>query len=317
MKKKATKTVIITGGNTGLGFEAAKVIAGASTDWHVVIASRSQNNGDQAAQDLIQTTQNPNVSAMVLDLSSISSVNQFADQFSKAGLPPLHVIVCNAGTQFAQGTQMTADGIEATFGVNHLGHFMLVRLLLNHLQENGRIVVVSSDTHDFSKKTGMPAPRYVSPTILADPVESDRLLSNLSDLAKGQVRYTTSKLCNLYFAYELSRQIQQSKRSISVAAFNPGMMPGKGSALTRDYNPLLRFMWNNIMPLLRFVRSSVRTTKQSGNDLANLVLRGFVQSGTYWDGPKEIASSEESYNKEHALELWKWSSEKLNLKLQV
>jgi NAD(P)-dependent dehydrogenase (short-subunit alcohol dehydrogenase family) len=79
---------------------------------------------------------------------------------------------------------MTADGIEATFGVNHLGHFMLVRLLLNHLQENGRIVVLSSDTHDFSKKTGMPAPRHASPTILADPVESDRLLSNLSDLAK-------------------------------------------------------------------------------------------------------------------------------------
>jgi NAD(P)-dependent dehydrogenase (short-subunit alcohol dehydrogenase family) len=136
---------------------------------------------------------------------------------------------------------------------------MLVRLLINHLQENGRIVVVSSDTHDFSKKTGMPAPRYASPAILADPVESDRLLGNLSDLAKGQVRYTTSKLCNLYFAYELSRQIQQSKRSISVAAFNPGMMPGKGSALTRDYRPLLRFIWNNIMPLLRFVRSSVRT----------------------------------------------------------
>jgi NAD(P)-dependent dehydrogenase (short-subunit alcohol dehydrogenase family) len=315
--KKTTKTIIITGGNTGLGFEAAQVIASASHEWHVIIAARSQHRGNEAANELIRITGNANISAMVLDLSSSSSIHHFVEQFSKAGLPPLHVIVCNAGAQFVQGTQMTADGFEATFGVNHLGHFMLVRLLLNHLQENGRIVVVSSDTHDFSKKTGMPAPRYASPAILADPVESDRLLGNLSDLAKGQVRYTTSKLCNLYFAYELSRQIQQSKRSISVAAFNPGMMPGKGSALTRDYSPLLRFMWNNIMPLMRFVRSSVRTTKQSGNDLANLVLRGSVQSGTYWDGPKEVASSEESYNKKHALELWKWSSEKLNFKIQV
>lgn len=315
--KKAKKTVIITGGNTGLGFEAAQVIAGSSHEWHVLIAARSQHRGNEAVNELIRITGNANISAMVLDLSSSSSIHRFAEQFSKAGIPPLHAIVCNAGAQFVQGTQITADGIEATFGVNHLGHYLLVRLLLNYLQENGRIVVVSSDTHDFTKKTGMPAPRYASPAILADPVESDRLLGNLSDLAKGQVRYTTSKLCNLYFTYELSRQIQQSNRSISVAAFNPGMMPGKGSALARDYSPLLRFMWNNIMPLMRFVRSNVRTTKQSGNDLANLVLWSSIQSGTYWDGPNEAASSEESYNKEHAIELWKWSSEKLNLKLQV
>ncbi|MGE7828719.1 SDR family NAD(P)-dependent oxidoreductase [Paenibacillus sp. NPDC093718] len=156
-------------------FEAAQVIASASYEWHVIIAARSQHRGNEAANELIRITGNANISAMVLDLSSSLSIHHFVEQFSKAELPPLHVIVCNAGTQFVQGTQMTADGIEATFGVNHLGHFMLVRLLLNHLQENGRIVVVSIDTHDLSKKTGMPAPRYASRSILADPVESDRL----------------------------------------------------------------------------------------------------------------------------------------------
>lgn len=135
-----------------------------------------------------------------LDLSSRSSINNFIEQFSKEGLPPLQVIVCNAGSQVVQSTQMTADGIESTCGVIHLGHFMLVRLLLNHLQENGRIIVIRSDTHEISKKTGMPAPRHTSPAILADPVQSDRFLANLSDLAKGQDRYTTSKLCNLYYA---------------------------------------------------------------------------------------------------------------------
>jgi len=315
--KKAKKTIVITGGNTGLGFEAAKVIAGASNDWNVVIASRSQHRGNEAVNELIQMTHNPNITAMVLDLSSISSINHFVDQFTKAGLPPLHILVCNAGAQFVQGTQKTADGVEATFGVNHLGHFLLVRLLLNQIEEQGRIVVVSSDTHDPSKKTGMPAPRYASPATLADPVASDRFLNNLTDMAKGQVRYTTSKLSNLYFAYELSSRIQKSKRSISVVAFNPGMMPGKGSALTREYKPFLRFMWNNVMPLLRFVRSSVRTTKQSGNDLANLVLSGSINSGTYWDGPKIIESSEESYNHDRAADLWNWSSERLGLEKEI
>lgn len=315
--KKATKTIIITGGNTGLGFEAAKVIAGASNEWHVIIASRSQQRGNEAVQELTQTTSNPNISAMVLDLASISSIKHFVDQFTKADLPPLHVLVCNAGAQFAQGTQRTADGIESTFGVNHLGHFLFVRLLLNHLEELGRIIVVSSDTHDPSKKTGMPAPLYTSPTTLADPVASDQFLEKLTDLAKGQVRYTTSKLCNLYFTYELSRRIQLSNRSISVAAFNPGMMPGKGSALARDYKPFLRFMWNNVMPLLRFVRSSIRTTIQSGNDLARLVLSSSINIGKYWDGPKQIASSEESYNHDRAVELWNWSSERFDLEKEI
>ncbi|MDQ0271165.1 SDR family NAD(P)-dependent oxidoreductase [Cytobacillus purgationiresistens] len=315
--KKAKKTIIITGGNTGLGFETAKVIAGASNDWHVVIASRSQHRGNEAVNELIQSTRNPNVSSMELDLASISSIKRFSEKLMKAGLPPLHAIICNAGAQFAQGTQTTADGVEATFGVNHLGHFLLVRLLLNQLQEQGRIVVVSSDTHDPAKKTGMPAPSYTSPAIMADPVASDKFLGNIPDLAKGQIRYTTSKLCNLYFTYELSRRIRKSKPSISVVALNPGMMPGKGSALTRDYKPFLRFMWNNVMPLMRFVRSSVRTTKQSGADLANLVFNESVITGSYWDGSKKISSSDESYNQDRAVELWNWSSESLDLSKEI
>ncbi len=181
---------------------------------------------------------------------------------------------------------MTADGVEATFGVNHLGHFLLVRLLLNQIEEQGRIIIVSSDTHDPSKKTGMPAPRYASPDTLAEPVASDQLLANLSDLSKGQIRYTTSKLCNLYFTYELTNRIRKSKRSISIVTFNPGMMPSKGSALTRNYKPFQRFMWNNVMPLMRFVHPGIRSTKQSGNDLANLINSSSITGGTYWDGRK-------------------------------
>ncbi|MEK8132049.1 SDR family NAD(P)-dependent oxidoreductase [Paenibacillus filicis] len=314
--KKAAKTVIITGGNTGLGFETAKVMASSSTEWHVVIASRSQQKGNEAVQALIRDTRNPHISARVLDLSSFSSIKQFADQYTKADLPPLHAIVCNAGTAFVQGTQVTADGLEATFGVNHMGHFLLVRLLYNQLAEPGRIVVVSSDTHQSRGNSGMSV-RYASPATMADPTASDQNLHELNDFSKGMVRYATSKLTNLYFTYELSRRVQQSKPSISVVAFNPGMMPGKGSALARDYKPVMRFAWNYVMPLFRFVSSGIRSTKQSGHDLAQLVLSEVVKSGTYWDGKKEIASSEESYDLGRAAELWDWSSEKAELNKEL
>ncbi len=317
--KRATKSIIITGGNTGLGLEAAKVIAGASSEWHVIVAARSQTKGTAAVQALIQSTNNPHISSMELDLSSLASIQRFAERFSQAGLPPLHAIICNAGAQFVQNTQVTVDGFEATFGVNHIGHFLLVRLLLPQLQESGRILIVSSDTHDPSKKTGMPAPSYFPPAKMADPAASDNLLDGLSSLAKGQTRYTTSKLCNLYFAYELSRRIVQTGSSISVMTFNPGMMPGKGSSLARDYSPLLRFMWNHVLPLMRFFRSSIRTTKQSGADLANLILRDDISSssGTYWDGPKKILSSEESYNRDRAMDLWNWTSKRLKLEADI
>lgn len=315
----ASKTVIITGGNTGLGYECAKEIAKRNRDWHIILASRSTERVNTAARELIQTTGNPHISAMVLDLSSFSSIRHFVTAFNQAEFPPLHAIICNAGIQFVQGTQTTDEGIEGTFGVNHLGHFLLVRLLHNQMQDNGSIIVVSSDTHDPLKKTGMPAPRYFHPSIMADPNQSDESLSGLSPYNMGQTRYTTSKLCNLYFSYELARRIQNDKRSMTVKVFNPGMMPGKASSLSRDYNPLLKFMWNHVLPLMRFFRSSIRTTKQSGKDLANLLINERLAESNvqYWDGQKEIPSSRESYDKNRAEELWNWSSDTLGLEQQL
>ncbi|MEK4082450.1 SDR family NAD(P)-dependent oxidoreductase [Psychrobacillus sp. FSL K6-1415] len=315
---KARKTVIITGGNTGLGYECAKVIAKANKDWQIVLASRNKERVNLATQELIQTTGNQNISGMVVDLASISSIHDFVHQFIEADLPPLHSIICNAGLQFVNGTQATVDGIEGTFGVNHLGHFLLVRLLLDHIQDQGSIFVVSSDTHDPLMKTGMPAPVYLHPSIMANPQKSDESLANLSSLNRGQTRYTTSKLCNLYFSYELARRIEKANRLISVVAFNPGMMPGRGSSLSRDYHPLLKFMWNNVLPLMRFFRSSVRTPQQSGSDLANLLLnQPYSTSGVYFDGSKEIPSSKESYDINRAKELWTWSSNIVGLNKNI
>ena len=79
---------------------------------------------------------------------------------ARTDLPPLHALICNAGIQFNAGLVNTEDGYETTWAVNHLGHFLLVLLLLDKIQKPGRIVVVSSGTHDPLQKSGMPDPIY-------------------------------------------------------------------------------------------------------------------------------------------------------------
>jgi NAD(P)-dependent dehydrogenase (short-subunit alcohol dehydrogenase family) len=103
-------------------------------------------------------------------------------------------IVCNAGIQIVSGTTFTEDGFETTFAVNHLGHFLLVNLLLRNLIAPARIVVVSSDTHDPLQKTGMPAPDYENAVLPALPGKSKDSVQVVNDSTIGRQRYTTSKL---------------------------------------------------------------------------------------------------------------------------
>ena len=162
-----------------------------------------------------------------MDLASLTSVRAFVENVRAAGLPPLHAIVCNAGVQVVSGTEWTEDGVEMTFGVNHLGHFALVQGLLDELAHPARIVVVSSGTHDPSKHTGMPDPSYTSAADLAQP--------RAEQSHDGRRRYTTSKLCNVLFTYELDRRLGHGGQGVTVNAFDPGLMPGSG--LARDYPP--------------------------------------------------------------------------------
>lgn len=309
------KTVIITGANTGLGYECAKSIAISGQGWVIVIAGRNKQKISEAAGRLAAITPNAEVRALTLDLASLQSVRNFAETFAAQGLPPLRAIICNAGIQVVSGTTYTEDGFETTFGVNHLGHFLLVNLLSRQLIAPARIVVVSSDTHDPAQKTGMPEPCYDNAACLAYPPCQDHSPKTKSDATVGQRRYTTSKLCNIYFTYELSRRLAKqglstAQKPITVNAFNPGLMPGTG--LARDYHPLQRFAWDNILPVIRpFLRffMSVNNVNDSGQALARLVLDASLEriSGKYYSGLKEVPSSEESYNEKKAGELWESS----------
>ena len=350
------KTVIITGGNSGLGYYCAQKLA-RNPDWYIILACRNLDKGNRAVAEIQAATDTQQIEAMVLDLASLKSIRSFAGKigdeascsitlclrypFGTTGeracphltpatvyrappplrdrdLPPLGAIVCNAGVQFIQRQTYTQEGFDTTFGVNHLGHFLLVNLLLKQLVAPARIILVSSDTHDSSKTTGMPAPYFRDPQLMAHP-ETDPALENKDIGTIGRTAYTTSKLCNLLCAYELSRRLQQSgisteSQPITVNVFNPGLMPGSG--LASDYTPTAKFVWNNILPVLGKFIPNVNTMQQSGTALARLVTDPTLVnvSGKYFSGFKMIDSSTESYDENKAKQLWDASVELTQLR---
>ncbi len=297
MKPSTPRTAIVTGASAGLGMECARALLASDPSWHVVFAVRDTARGADAVADIGAPGR---CTVMRLDLASLDSVREFAEAFRRAALPPLHAIVCNAGVQIVSGIERTIDGVEITFGVNHLGHFALVNELVDDLAEPARVVVVSSGTHDPAKRTGMPSPHYTRARHLAYPTESEP--------TDGRRRYTTSKLCNLLFAYELDRRLGHGARGVTVTAFDPGLMPGSG--LARDYPPLQRWAWRYLFPVLR-VLPNVNSMRTSGRRLAALAgdARFDGVTGAYFEGKRQIKSSAESYDAGLARDLWETSEQ--------
>ncbi|TMS04994.1 WW domain-containing oxidoreductase, partial [Larimichthys crocea] len=139
------KVILITGGNAGIGFETARSFAlhGA----HVILACRNLSRASKAVSSIQQEWHKARVEAMMCDLASLRSVREFADSF-KAKKLPLHILVCNAGV-CTQPWSLTEDGLESTFQICHLGHFLLVQCLQDVLRRSApaRVVVVSSESH--------------------------------------------------------------------------------------------------------------------------------------------------------------------------
>jgi NAD(P)-dependent dehydrogenase (short-subunit alcohol dehydrogenase family) len=315
------RTAIITGGNSGLGYACARTLLADSSRgqrWHVVIACRDLPRAHEAVERLRKeaaaTGSAGQVEAMRLNLASLQSVRDFASDVAQRledrDLPPVHALICNAGVQSGRVQTLTVDGFESTFGVNHLGHFLLVNLLTPLLATPARIAVVASGVHDPAQKTGMPAPAWNKPAALARG-ELGSLAASDSDAKAGRRRYSTSKLANVFFAYELARRLPAG---ITVSAFDPGLMPGTG--LAREAAAPLRWMWNQVLPrvmplLRRLVLANVHSPAESGAALARLVTdpTSADRSGNYFEGMREIRSSLESYDASRAAELWQASIE--------
>jgi NAD(P)-dependent dehydrogenase (short-subunit alcohol dehydrogenase family) len=297
----AERTVLITGGTSGLGLAAAAELAG-DPRWRVLITGRDAQRTSAAAARV-------GAESELLDLGSLDDVRGFAERMRGGERAPIGALICNAGWQQISGYATSADGYEATFAVNHLGHFLLLALLLDQLSAPARVVLIASDTHDPAQRTGMPEPRYTTAAELAHA--DSRWAAGEGPVTAGRRRYTTSKLCNVLLTYELDRRL--AGRGITFNAFDPGMMPGTG--LARDYPALQRLAWRFVLPALTLIRSNVNTPRQSGRALARLVgdpaLEGL--SGRYFSGAGEIRSSAESYDAAKAADLWQSSLELVGL----
>jgi NAD(P)-dependent dehydrogenase (short-subunit alcohol dehydrogenase family) len=304
--------VLVTGGNSGIGFECARELVRRGA--RVLIASRNQDASEKAVRRIARESGEGKVSWLPLDLGSLAAVRAFAKEIEARNLP-VRVLVCNAGLQMNSGPKLTPDGFESTFAVNHLGHFLLVNLLLSRLVANApaRIVIVSSGVHDPAMKTMMPHPAITDFDTLAATGGPSREKYN------GRVAYVNSKLCNLWFMYELARRIQAAglssdARPLSVNGWEPGLVPGSG--LARDYPAALKLIWDWILPGVARVLSprypTINPASKSGAALAQLSLDPTLErrSGLYFPSHsrwREAPSSDLSYDAGQAGELWEHS----------
>ena len=193
------KRIVVTGGNSGIGLEAARLLAGKGAD--VVIACRNLAKGQTAVDD-IRTTTAANVELLELDLADLTSVEVAAEEYVKR-FDRLDVLVNNAGVM-ALPFRQTVDGFEMQFGTNHLGHFALTgRLLPLLLDTSGaRVVTVSSNAH-----------------------KAGRLNLANADGSKGYSKwpaYAMSKLANLLFTFELDRRVRAAGVGLQALAAHPG-----------------------------------------------------------------------------------------------
>lgn len=322
-KQQPHKSVIITGASSGLGFGCARAFLRSNPSWHVVLASHNEQRTAEAARRLRSKTGSTLATSMQLDLASLDSVRSFAHRLCRridsGKIPPLHAVVCNAATQHVSGTVYTDDGFEATYGVNHLGHFLLVNVLVPHIRSPGRFIFLAgagSQGMGFWERTlGMAPPRTDFENLRELAVPEDD--SDADPGWVGSQRYATSKLANVLTAYELGHRLRSASLSspdapITSNVFSPGLMPGTG--LARDYGRIPKFLWNTVLPVFR-VLPAVRSPAESGRDLARLVTDPDLEnvSGQFIDGREISHTHPASYDEKLQRTLWKESAALVDL----
>jgi NAD(P)-dependent dehydrogenase (short-subunit alcohol dehydrogenase family) len=304
----------VTGGNQGLGYACAETLAYADQNWCVIIAGHERDRIAQAAEHLRQKSK-AHVEPMLLNLASLRSIRYFSENLSEGlrdgHFPPLRALVCNAGVHPASGISYTTDGYEQTFGVNHLGHFLLVNLLLPQITPPGRVVIVSGGALNplnidglLNKWSRLDACR------LAWPESPGGLRMN------GSRRYRTSKLCNLLFAAELNRRLSEAppvtrRSEIDVNVFDPSVTPG--TQLIRSWPCLMQRLWQSktLHSVARCLGAKISTVDKSGRSMAGLVMNPELQgvSGKYFHVANERQPRAITCDQALAKQLWEDSAQ--------
>ena len=268
-----SKMVLITGATSGIGKVTALELA--KQNMTVVFTSRNMQKGERVKQEIIQESSNPNVEVMECDFNSLESVRDFTQNF-KSKYDKLDILINNAGTWEVERKE-TKDGIEMTFGVNHLAPFLLTNLLLDLIKKSApsRIINVSSNLH-------------------VGEIHFYDLEYKKSFSSPGS--YTQSKLANILFTKKLSSILEGT--GVTVNCLHPGVIK---TSLTRNANPVIKF-----------VLGLFQTTPEEGaKTTLYLATSDEVKniSGEYFAKSKIADSCEYSKKPEIADKLWDISLE--------
>ncbi|WP_254527778.1 oxidoreductase [Natrinema gelatinilyticum] len=286
------RTIVITGANSGIGFEATRELArnGAT----VIMACRSLERGEDAARDIREDGTDADLRVEECDLGSLESIRTFANGLEDE---VIDVLINNAGVMAIPRSE-TEDGFETQFGVNHLGHFALTGLLLDTLsideEPDSRIVTVSSGVHERGE-------------INFDDLQHEQSYDKWD-------AYAQSKLANVLFAYELERRLLTADANAKSIAVHPGYADTqlqfrgpeqRGSRLRKTG------MWIMNTVLAQSAGKGALPTLYAATDPD-------AEGGAYYGPggfqnmrgtPERQASSDRSYDEETARRLWAVSSE--------
>lgn len=285
------KVIIVTGGNSGLGYESVKAFVEKGAT--VIMASRSIEKAELAKKDMVIHSPEAKIHVMQLNLSDLNSVRLFVQEF-KTQFNKLDILLNNAGIMMTP-YGFTKDGFESQFGTNHLGHFALTGLLLDLILKTpqSRIVNVSSLAHKRGK------------------IHFDDLLFNDGNSYDPMESYRQSKFANLLFTYELQRRLESAgSKTITVAA-HPGV------SITNLGNHLKgKLMYKIFMLFSGFL---THIPAQGALPQLRAAVDPMVQGGQYYGpdrmgemkgDPVIVQSTKESHNLNDARKLWE-VSEKL------
>ncbi|CRK91449.1 CLUMA_CG005118, isoform A [Clunio marinus] len=282
------KTVLITGGNSGIGKETAKDLAKRGA--RVIMACRTMDTANKARDEIVKSTGNQNVVVMKLDLSSQQSIRDFSKEFLRCETR-LDLLIHNAGYAGVFKKAKSVDGIELTMATNHYGPFLLTHLVINLMKKSSpaRIVVVSSKYHHVST---------LKPTREGD-------LNPIDFWLPGQL-YNNSKFANILFTLELAKRLKRF--NITVNCLHPGMTNSK---IWRNYPICLQIP----LAIFKFFLKNSYEGCQTTLFVALSPDLNFV-SGRYFRNCRESRPNARVFNKQWQTILWDESRKLMKLTKQ-
>jgi len=284
------RVAIVTGSNSGIGFETARVLAGKGAT--VVMACRNLEKANPKADEIRAAHPGADVNAMQLDLSDLGSVQRFAEGF-RAKHSRLDLLINNAGIMVPPYGK-TAQGFETQFGVNHLGHFALTGSLLDLITNTpgSRIVTVSSIAH------------YMGKIDFAD--------LNWEKGYRAQAAYGQSKIANLLFTYELQRRLATAGKDTIAVAAHPGWTETNLQEHAKGVKFLNRFLAQE--PLMGALPTLYAATEPGVNGAEYFGPSGFMEMN---GPPKKVKSNKRSHDRNVADRLWNVSEELTGVHFQI